>query len=1335
LTRALRIAGWVAAALIGVPLVLILLVFVLLNTGFGRGQVERLVGQLTGGQVVVSGLSGRFPDALRLAHAEVRDTKGAWLLLDGVALDWSPTRLLHREARVDVLLAQHIQMLRLPVPAPASASPSNSDNTPFNLPVRVSVQTLRVDRADIGAPVAGVAASLALDGSAHLTSLQDGDADVVIDRLDAPGSYEVHGRIDPARIAARLRLNEPAGGLIASIAKLPDIGTIALQANVDGPRAAEQATLTLTAGPLAATAKGTLDLVGQAADVDVTAQAPAMTPAPGVSWQSVALDAHVHGPFTRPDASGTLNITNLAADGVAFGQLAAQLQGNQGAAGLRASITGLRIPGPKPDLLAATPVTLQAEMRLDDPRRPVTFALAHPLIQAHGTANTGGDISAHVDLVAPDLTPLAAIGGVDLAGHTELAVQAAMAGGVTKLDVDGTVAVTGGMAPVPALVGDAAKLGVSVALGAGGDITVSRAQIDGRTLNLAASGTDKGGVLDLAYKLGLTNLAVVAPTVDGGVTLQGTAKGPTDSLAVDATMTGEVGAKGVPRGPVTLTVHATGLPGKPAGSVVAEGTLEGSPLNLGVHADRGADGVLHATIDRADWKSLHADGAITLPPGATWPLGKVSFRMARLDDLRAFVGQPVGGGISGEVTLDAAAAALDLEATRVGIPGSEVGHARLVARVTDPLTHPAVDATLDADGIAASGITGSAKLAVRGPEQALAVRLSAALQNLAAADSTITSAATLNIPGKTVQLTSLDANWKGQDIHLLAPARVSFSDGVAVDRLRIGLQQAVLEVSGKAVPALNLTATLRGVTPDLAKPFVPGLDAAGQISADARLTGSPAAPQGTVRLTATGVRMRTGPARGLPPADLTATAQLAGGAATVDARLVAGRSNLALTGRAPLGAGSLALRASGGVDLTMLDPILAAQGRRARGHVTLDAAIAGTLAAPLVNGSVTLAGGEVEDFTQGVHLTDLAATLRATGDTVRIASLTGRAGAGTIAASGSVGLQGQLPVDITLTMRHARALASDRLTADLDADLAVRGEVQGALAATGKISILRATINIPEHLPASIAVLNVRVAGQPPPPPPKPGAVIRLDLTLDTPGQIFVRGRGLDAVLGGSLHVGGTTTAPQVSGGFTMQHGTFSLAGTTLTFSRGKVSFDGAGANDKIDPSLDFEADAVSSNVTAMLLVGGYASKPKITLSSSPPLPQDEVLAQLLFGQSAKNLGPFQYAEIAAALADLSGATNVGNPLDRVRKGLGLDRLSVGGSSSTASSASNTSATTIQAGRYVANGVYVGAIQGTSGAQTQATVEVDLFKGLKAVTDVGTGTGGNSVGLTYSFDY
>jgi translocation and assembly module TamB len=1323
--RARKILAWVLGVAVGLPLVVVALVVLLLNVDPGRRLVERLASQLTSGQVVLTGLGGRFPDALRLAHAEVRDSQGAWLVLDGVVLNWSPSRLLWREARVDLLQAGRVQVLRLPVTAaPTPAQPASS--APFSLPVHVAVEALHIARAEIGAPVAGVAAVLALNGSAHLASLQDGDVDVAIDRQDSPGHYAVQGRIDPLNLSAQLNLSEPAGGLIASVAKLPNLGPIAMKASVAGPRTDEAATLSLTAGPLQAAAHGTMNLDGQAADLDVTASAPAMTPAPGVSWQSVMLDAHVHGPFTKPDATGHLRLAGVEAAGAGFASLAADLQGNQGAAGLHAIITGLHIPGPKPDLLAA-PLTVQADVRLDQPDRPVTFTLDHPLVQARGTAKTGGDISAHVDLTLPDLTPLAAAGGVDLRGRTQLAVQAAMAGGTTKVDVDGTLAVTGGMTPIPGLVGDAAKIGVSVAL-TGSDITVSRAQVDGKAFSVSANGTDKASALDFAYRVGLPDLAVLAPTVAGAVTVQGTAKGPMDDLAVAADLTGDVGTKGVPRGPVTVALRATGLPGKAAGTVTATGTLEGAPLNLAVKADRAADGTLNATIDRADWKSLHAEGNATLPPGATLPQGVVKLRMTRLEDLRALAGQPISGSITADATFDPGAVKLNLQAVGAGIPGSQVGRAVLAARVTDPVTRPVVAATLDVTGINASGIAGSAKLAADGPEDALGLKLSAALNNLAGADATFTTAATLNATAKTLQLAALQAVWKGQTVRLLAPARVSFGSGVAVDRLRIGLQQAVLEVAGRASPTLDLTASLRGVTPDLAKPFAPAVDADGQITADARLTGTPAAPQGTVKMTAAGLRMRTGPGRALPPANITASAQLAGQAATIDVRLAAGRSNLTVTGRAPLGAGALALQAAGAVDLAMLDPVLAPDGRRVRGRVTLDAGITGTLAAPQANGSLVLAGGEVQDFAQGVHLTGLAATIQASGQTVRIASFTGHAGPGTISASGSVGLQAPMPIDFTLTMKNARPLASDRLTATLDAALAVRGSVQDGLGASGRISIQRADINIPEHLPASVAVLNVRVAGQPPPPPPAPGPVIRLDLSLDTPGQIFVRGRGLDAVLGGRLHVGGTTTAPQVNGGFTMQHGTFSLAGTTLTFTRGTVGFHGAGVTGTIDPSLDFEADVTTSTVTATLNVGGYASAPKITLSSVPQLPQDEILAQLLFGRSAKDLGPFQYAQIAAALADLSGATSGSNPLDTVRKGLGLDRLSVGGGTS-GSSAS------IEAGRYIANGVYVGAKQGTAGAQTQATVQIDITKGLKVETDVGSGTGGNSVGLSYQFEY
>ncbi|MBC7800791.1 MAG: translocation/assembly module TamB domain-containing protein, partial [Gemmatimonadaceae bacterium] len=253
--------------------------------------------------------------------------------------------------------------------------------------------------------------------------------------------------------------------------------------------------------------------------------------------------------------------------------------------------------------------------------------------------------------------------------------------------------------------------------------------------------------------------------------------------------------------------------------------------------------------------------------------------------------------------------------------------------------------------------------------------------------------------------------------------------------------------------------------------------------------------------------------------------------------------------------------------------------------------------------------------------------------------------------------------------------------------------------------------------------------GDKPPAPASAGGAIALDLTIDAPRAIFVRGRGVDAELAGQLRVRGSSTAPQVAGGFEMRRGAISVAGTTLTFTRGRVGFDGTGVTGKIDPTLDFVADSNAGAVTATLGIGGYASAPKITLSSTPELPQDEVLAYLLFKRSAKELGPFQIAEIATAVASLTGVGGgAGNPLESVRKGLGLDRLSVGGGASG-------SAPSVEAGRYVGNGVYVGAKQGTTGGQTQATVQIDITKGLKAQTDVGTGAGGNSVGLTYEFEY
>jgi translocation and assembly module TamB len=250
--------------------------------------------------------------------------------------------------------------------------------------------------------------------------------------------------------------------------------------------------------------------------------------------------------------------------------------------------------------------------------------------------------------------------------------------------------------------------------------------------------------------------------------------------------------------------------------------------------------------------------------------------------------------------------------------------------------------------------------------------------------------------------------------------------------------------------------------------------------------------------------------------------------------------------------------------------------------------------------------------------------------------------------------------------------------------------------------------------------------------------MLGLNLTLSAPGKVFVRGRGLDAELAGRITLAGSTAAPSLTGRFTLRQGTFNLVGQTLTFSSGEVGFDGSRG---FDPTLDFVATSSTASVTATLTISGAASAPKIVLSSVPELPQDEILAQLLFHQGTSGLTGVQLAEAAAALAQISGVDAGFDPLNAVRRRLGLDRLSL------ASSASNSGAA-LQAGRYIASGIYVGATQNTSGGGTQATLQIDLTRRLKLQATAGpasppSATGataadqptGTGIGLSYQFDY
>ncbi|WP_029605459.1 translocation/assembly module TamB domain-containing protein [Kozakia baliensis] len=1385
--RRRRIIAWVAGLTLGVPVglltVTVATVLVAANTAPGQRYIAHETSALTGGMVQIDGFSGTFPTSLRIRHLAVNDAKGSWLTVDDLALGWSPLALIHMDVSAQYLTASKLAVIRLPESSSQTEPQKTASTGKSSLHFRIDLAKIQVDRIEVGAPLAGVPAAFALNGHIKLQDLApvlDGLAldhlprsDIGIDlkRLDGPGHLALDFSSPRGAIGIHLVAQDGAGGFMTSVAKMEQFDPADLRLDLHGPLQQARLDFGAKAGPVTASIAGPLDLLKNRGDLTIHAQAPAMSPQPGIAWNAMNLAAHVKGDLKAPAGDGALDIDQLAANGAAIGHLRATFDGDDSAdepasrVHLHMTADGLRVPGAPPALLASAPLVADLVLHPKAQGMPVTLNVTHPLAQLGAQAMLKPAAHGALDLTLPNLTPLGQIGKVDLAGHDVTHVDFALpetAQQALTLNVISALAITGGMKPAVGLVGPDGKLALNLAMTTQGKgkaqsrhIDIKHLTFDGRAVHLKDEGqvdlADKTTLATQAH-LTLTDLARIDPSLRGHTDIDLEAQGATDDLAAKTHIAALFGTKTVPQGPITLDAAFTHLPKAPEGTITASGTLDRANLLLDMALSRDEQGNSHIDLHKLDWNSLTGRGKLMLPNGAKVPLGDMDIQARNLADFSALVGQKLAGHLGLTVhttqpdTHKPPRVALSLGGM-VRSDAASVGKLDLGGTVVDPAGDPDLDMKLAVNGLNAQGITGQANATARGKQSALAITAKANLQNVMDAPANLDTALLLNLPKKQVRLDRLTGVVKGEALRLASPALVSFGEKMGVDRLRLsvappGVAPASLDVAGTIKPALNMQARVDHLTPALAKPFAPSLDAVGTLSAQAKLGGTLEKPTGNASLTARGVRMRTGPAASLPPASLDATVALLGTSARIDTALNAGsKIALAVRGTAPTGkTGPLALNANGHVDLSVANAVAGAQGMALGGQVAVNMGVTGTMAAPRATGQIGLQQVSFNDYAQGVRLSDINGALVASGDSLALQNIVAKAGSGTIGLNGTVGvLRAGMPLDLHIVAQKAQPITSDLLTMMLDSDLHIYGQATTRLDVDGKLRIPTATVNIPNSMPASVPQLEVIRPGQKAP-TRESSLLIGLNIDVISPGSFFVRGHGLDAEMMGKLHVGGLSSAPQVSGGFDLRRGNFNLAGINLNFTHGRVGFNGSGVTHKLDPTLDFRADRNVQGTLASLLVTGYASEPKIDFTSSPSLPRDQVLAMLLFGTTTASLSTTQMAELGAAVAQIAGGSSF-DPLGKIRNTLGLDRFAVGGGNGV-----DNGGASLEAGKYVMKGVYVGAKQATSGSGTQAQVQVDLTKRLKLNTTVGTGgqvngfttpenDPGSSVGLSYGFDY
>ena len=429
---------------------------------------------------------------------------------------------------------------------------------------------------------------------------------------------------------------------------------------------------------------------------------------------------------------------------------------------------------------------------------------------------------------------------------------------------------------------------------------------------------------------------------------------------------------------------------------------------------------------------------------------------------------------------------------------------------------------------------------------------------------------------------------------------------------------------------------------------------------------------------------------------------------------------------------SLNISANGSVPLGLANRFISP--RAVQGTASYDLRINGAPQLASVSGDISTNGARATLPTYGVVIQNITgrAALSSGRMTLEVQGQS-RAG-GNLRVDGPIRLTPPFPADLTIALNGLRVTDPDLYKTSATGQLTLDGPLAGGASLGGALTLGETNIRVPssspvntqglrgvQHVNDSAAARATRTragltsdATQ----SDKAASAIALDLVINAPNRIFVRGRGLDAELGGRLQLRGSSASITPSGQISLIRGRFDILGKRLDLTEGQITLRGA-----LDPYLRFVAETDAGEITAQVIMEGLASAPEVRFTSTPELPQEEVVARLIFGRGLDKISGFQAAQLASAIATLRG----GGPgiLGTFRSELGLDDLDV--------TTTDDGATEVSAGSYISDNVYSEITADSEGRQ-QIDLNLDVSRNVtlrgRASSDGNTG-----VGIFFEKDY
>lgn len=290
----------------------------------------------------------------------------------------------------------------------------------------------------------------------------------------------------------------------------------------------------------------------------------------------------------------------------------------------------------------------------------------------------------------------------------------------------------------------------------------------------------------------------------------------------------------------------------------------------------------------------------------------------------------------------------------------------------------------------------------------------------------------------------------------------------------------------------------------------------------------------------------------------------------------------------------------------------------------------GTIRSPRVHGTLALNRGGVTVVSIGQRLDDITARLRLEGrhltlETLRFNSGTGRA-KGT--ANLELGPRGALDGSGTLRLKRfpviRPGLPEGILNAELDMTLRRREDdtdVGVSIANTDLMLLSRERDAAPKPIIRSRHVVLVDENREPLASDREDEAEAapgRLQLTLRVPESLRVHGAGVEMSWDGALAMTWENGAFAIDGAIETDHGYFQLLGNNMWIEKGEITIPGDG---DLDPLIYVLAHANTPEADVTMSLSGRMSRPRLQLSSTPPLTQYEIMTLLATGKSHSGRG------------------------------------------------------------------------------------------------------------------